>query len=39
MHTSLCLQAEMDMITTDEVRRENGGSDTNAGTGISPGRS
>ena len=28
-HTSLCLQAELDMITTDEGRRENGGSDTN----------
>ena len=26
-HTSLCLQAEMDMITTDEGRWENGGSD------------
>ena len=25
-HTNLCLQAEMDMITTDEGRHENGGS-------------
>ena len=27
--TNLCLQAETDMITTDEGRHENGGSDTN----------
>ena len=26
--TNLCLQAETDMITTDEGRHENGGSDT-----------
>ena len=28
-HTNLCLQAETDTITTNEGRRENGGSNTN----------